>query len=167
MDAWTLLAAFPPALLLIHAVLARLLRGRLSNQMAALAAGGAAVPLVVAADALAQRAAGAADLTRTLYIALCGGCAAYSYFHFFNMTETSRRIKLLRMTSGIGRESPPADYDLDDILTVRLGRLAGMKQIRREGDRYVLAGRALYAAYAALEQLKRLLALPDTPPPAR
>ncbi len=163
MPAWLLLVLYPPAHLVIHAAVSRLRRGRMSNQMIALAALAVSLAALAGADLAAQARAGAVDPARTAYLAICAGCAGYSYSHFFNMSETSRRIKLLRMLSGIGREpAAKADYDLDDILKVRLGRLEAMGQIRREGDRYVLAGRTLYRAYAVLEGLKKVLAL-DAP----
>lgn len=163
MPAWTLLALYPAAHLVAHAALSRLRRGRMSNQMIALAALGLSLAALGAADIGAQLRGGRVDPARTVYLLVCAGCAGYSYSHFFNMSETSRRIKLLRMLSGIGREdAAKADYDLDDILQVRLARLEAMGQIRREGDRYVLTGRTLYRAYAVLEGLKKVLAL-DAP----
>lgn len=163
MPAWALLALYPAAHLAGHAALSRLLRGRISNQMIALAALCLSLAALGGGDVAAQVRGGGLDPARTAYLLLCAGCAGYSYSHFFNMSETSRRIKLLRMLSGIGREeAAKADYDLDDILKVRLGRLEAMGQIRRAGDRYVLSGRTLYRAYAVLEGLKKVLAL-DAP----
>ncbi len=163
MEAWQLLAGFPPALLGVHATFSRFFRPRLSNQMITLAAIGASLALALAGELASQRRSGALDGARAAYVLLSAGCAGYCYFHFFNMTETSRRIKLLRMMSGIGREEAAKTvYDLDDILKVRLARLTAMKQIRLEKGRYLLAGRTLYVGYAVLERLKRILALEET-----
>lgn len=153
-------ALFALFLLTAHGLLARILRERFSNQMTALIAIGASCLACFGADLVFLSRS---DIGRFVHASLCELCAGYSYFHFFNMSETSRRIKLMRMMTGIGRESAAkADYDLDDILKVRLARLAAMKQIRLEGNRYVLAGRTLYRACTILDGLKKVLAL-DAP----
>ncbi len=60
----------------------------------------------------------------SLVMALGGG---HLYFHFFNMGETARRIRILTQL----RLSIPAgeDYTPEKILEVRLGRLVTMGQL--------------------------------------
>lgn len=96
-----------------------------------------------------------------LYILLIFNSFAYIYFHFFNMSETSRRIKIL---IGIrkGKIKSIRDirkyYDYDNSLSIRLKRLEKMSQIRSlDNDSYILKGRLLYTASYVVFFLRILL----------
>lgn len=97
-----------------------------------------------------------------LYLFLLYSFAAYTYFHVFNMSETSRRIRMLRK---IGT-TPNADlnslkdlYNAEDMVNVRLDRLVALGQIRRSDSIYYPKGRlfpvtasVLYAVSLAVDR---------------
>lgn len=70
-----------------------------------------------------------------LYLFLLYSFTAYTYFHLFNMGETSRRIRILAAISN----HPPQTlkelertYDEDRMIRARLDRLVALGQIREE-----------------------------------
>ena len=72
---------------------------------------------------------------------------SFSYFIFFAMTESARRIRILqelylrgKMTLGELRVT----YVTTEMVSVRLERMVALKQLRRLGDRYLLEGPLLY-----------------------
>lgn len=92
-------------------------------------------------------------LPAALYAFLVYSFIGYIYFHFFNMTETARRIRI--MTELATRGPMKADeivdaYDDSDITDVRIERLLSMGQIREVEGRYRLGGRFLYIVALAL-----------------
>jgi hypothetical protein len=75
-----------------------------------------------------------------IYSLIVYNALAYSYFHVFNMGETSRRIRVLSeiYTSRQLKTSEIASvYGANDILNLRLERLLSMKQVKRSGSRYL------------------------------
>lgn len=76
---------------------------------------------------------------------------AYTYFHFFNLSETGRRIRILYEIYKAG-SLPLRDitslYKLSDIIDIRLKRLIAMKQLKYTDGYYSLDGKILY--YMAL-----------------
>ena len=83
-----------------------------------------------------------------LYIILTFNSIAYIYFHFFNMSETSRRIKILvaiKKGKITDIHDIPKYYDYGKSLSLRLERLEKISQIKMvEGNSYVLQGKLLY-----------------------
>ena len=83
-----------------------------------------------------------------LYILLTFNFFAYIYFHFFNMSETSRRIKILigiKKGKIRGLRDIQGYYDYNRSLTIRLERLEKMSQIESLGNNsYRLKGKLLY-----------------------
>lgn len=74
---------------------------------------------------------------------------AYTYLHLFNMSETARRIKILYeidRAGSLSKEGISLNYGASEMLSVRLKRLVGMKQLGCKGDKYVLTGKLLYLA---------------------
>ena len=105
---------------------------------------------------------GAELLTATLYGVLVYSGFAYSYFHFFNMSETARRIRILCELQAFGTMSEEAfaqKYEPGGQIPIRLERLAAMGQVVHRGDRYVLKSRFLWAVAVALMSFRRLLKL--------
>lgn len=85
-----------------------------------------------------------------IYVLLTFNSFAYIYFHFFNMSETSRRIKIL---VGIRKGKIKSIHDIrsyyDDSksLLMRLERLEKMSQIESvNNNSYKLKGKLLYVA---------------------
>lgn len=150
----------PVPVITIHGILTRLLRERLSHQLTAALAALAGTVLASAYEARLELSRGRLDALTVLYVAFATACSGYCYFHVFNMTETSRRVKLLSLRAARGgraAEGAETVYDVDEILRIRLRRLERLGQIRRVGSRYVLRGRSLLAASAAVRLLQRLL----------
>lgn len=67
-------------------------------------------------------------------------CFSYLYFHFINMGETARRIRLLRelydAPEGLTKEQVLSRYSAEDIVNVRMARLLNNNQIISRGGRY-------------------------------
>jgi hypothetical protein len=91
--------------------------------------------------------------TETLYMLLFAfmvfNGVAYAYFHFFNMSETARRIRMLlqiRQTgpSGLRIRELEREYSPREMIETRLDRLMKMHQLVLNADgRYRLSGRVL------------------------
>ncbi|MBN1542375.1 hypothetical protein JW992_09540 [candidate division KSB1 bacterium] len=96
-----------------------------------------------------------------VYLLLVYNLVAYSYFHFFNMSETARRIKILvgifksRINFVAGYEDA---YHPTDSVLVRLERMTALGLVRRvQTDRYVLKNRPFYWTARILFYVRRLL----------
>ncbi len=67
----------------------------------------------------------------------------YAYFHFFNMSETARRIRILlqlRLKGVLQPEEMREDYSPVSMVKVRLNRLVETGQIiKRSDDQYYIA----------------------------
>ena len=89
------------------------------------------------------------------------GALSYCHFHFINLGETARRIRILRelaeSENGLSREEILVRYNARQILAVRIARLEGNGQLRLENDRYVSGAPAVLAMAAVLDLLKRVL----------
>ena len=89
-------------------------------------------------------------LPAALYSAVVYLALGYTYFHFFNMSETARRIRLLyEIGSGsftVTDDSVAGPEPVRRSLTTRLERLEGLGQIEQSGGgdgRYLLKGRTM------------------------
>lgn len=170
MTAFLILLLFSPALVLgLQAFLVRLCR----------AAGSSPPPQALAVWALALGAPLSAALSWPVYIsrlqdpgelaaalsyaALVYAGLGYSYFHLFNMSQTSRRLRILYELSLAAGPLPGAAlqrrYSPEDQLRRRLDRLHALGQIRRDGKRYRLQGFSLSLAARGLSLWARLLGL--------
>ena len=154
----------PFALLLFHALMARILTWRgskMSNQAVAVTAIGLFnVPLIAAAWAIVGP-----DSVGLFYIVFTVNCIAYSYFTLFNMSETARRIKVLL---GIRSEKVKRLGDLtqyystEQALEVRLLRLEKISQITRlENGNYVIRNPLLYYVSFLIPIFRKLLGFSD------
>jgi hypothetical protein len=88
-------------------------------------------------------------------------CFCYVYFHFNNMGETARRIRLLRELVMAGRPLTLADiaarYGAGDIIGRRLARLLAAAQVREIDGRYILADRSVYRMAWAVNLAHRVV----------
>ncbi|MFA5160858.1 MAG: hypothetical protein WC421_01305 [Elusimicrobiales bacterium] len=89
-------------------------------------------------------------------------CAlSYCHFHFINLGETARRIRILReLAENPGGLSPSeilARYNARSIVEARLARLARSGQIRMDGMRYKSDGMSVLLMARALDFVKKLL----------
>lgn len=153
--------------IILHAVLSRgsLRRGKpVSQQVLAIAAFFLGYPVtgVLGWFIYLRGLSGAELLTAVLYGVLVYSGFAYSYFHFFNMSETARRIRILCELQAAGPMSEAAfvqKYEPHSQIPIRLERLAAMGQVDRSGERYVLKSRFLWAVAVVLMSFRKLLKL--------
>jgi hypothetical protein len=95
------------------------------------------------------------------YMLLFYAFGAYAYFHVFNMSETSRRIRLLfAVADGSAAKSPENIYDSSAMLEARLRRLQSLRQIRQVGDRWSLNGHLLLTITRILNVISRMVGKP-------
>lgn len=144
----TLIFAFPLLTPALHAVLSRT---RLPRQPAALLAGLVAAAAVFTGLAIVERRWGEWIPFSLLLL----GAGAHVYFHFFNMSETARRIRRLMDL----REERPAQAapDWERTIALRLARLEEWREVRRDGNRYHPTPRWLTAVARCLVGYERLL----------
>ena len=82
-----------------------------------------------------------------IYACLVYGGLSFCYFQLFGMTETARRIHILKdlaLNGPASYEDFKHRYGPSDMLSVRLERLLEWGQLIREGERYRLKSRTLY-----------------------
>lgn len=88
------------------------------------------------------------EVGRVLATAVIFLCFCYVFFHFNNMGETARRIRLLRELTAAGRpltfQELVAVYKPTEITERRLQRLMGAGQVRPVGRRYVLGDQSVF-----------------------
>lgn len=87
---------------------------------------------------------------------------AYSYFHFFNMSETARRIKILSCLFLSGPTSIAVlkeKYTLDQQIENRLERLLALRQVKKIGGRYVIRNRFLWRIALIVMKFREILKL--------
>lgn len=96
-----------------------------------------------------------------LFAVVVFNCAAYAYFHVFNMSETARRVRMLLQLYEIGGATAGellATYSPTDMIAARLARLLEMRQIACHADgRYYPSGHLLLWTANAIEWIRRLL----------
>jgi hypothetical protein len=158
------LVASPLWILLSHMVLARVFP-RVAPQVVAIGAGlVGALPTGLLVGALVFPAP--STLLRMAvpgtYVAVVYSCIAYSYFHLFNMSETARRIRILRELHAAGSltaEEISRLYSGVSVLEARFDRLLATGQLEARADRFVKAGRLLYMAACLVRGWRLVLGL--------
>lgn len=131
--------------------------GLLRSELAGFAVGGAALGLAHAlAGAPPQPPGEAAALFAAN--ALCYGALGYCYFHFGNLGETARRVRIVRELAaapgGLTLEQILRRYDAREIFDRRLARLTGTGQIVLRDGRYFIASPVLAAMARGVLLLK-------------
>ena len=70
------------------------------------------------------------------------GALGYCYFHFVNLGETARRVRIVRelleSENGLSMSGILQHYNASEIISVRLQRLLKNKQITLRNDRYFI-----------------------------
>lgn len=95
------------------------------------------------------------------YISLLYWFSAYTYFHLFNMSETARRIRLILMVGGKkSNQEPKPIFNAQEMIEVRLRRLASLNQIANKNGAYVRTGYTLYFAATLIYGLSKVLGRP-------
>ena len=109
----------------------------------------------------------ARDAAQTMYMLVFAFLAfngvAYAYFHFFNMSETARRIRMLLQIrragpAGLRVQELERQYSQKDMIEARLDRLVRMNQLSLAPDGcYRVAGSALLWAGRIMGLWRRLV----------
>ncbi len=102
------------------------------------------------------------DRIAAVYASVVEAAICYIYFHFFNMSETARRIRLLHEVYASGsltRDDINEVYKTSDVIHLRLVRLVAMGQLKRADGQYCLHGRTLYFAARAVFAWRKMLRL--------
>jgi len=88
-------------------------------------------------------------------------CFAYIYFHWNNMGETGRRVRLLielaNAPAGLTRPQLLARYSAKEIVDRRIGRLLESSQVVASGSRLMLRNPSVLAMTRMIGLLKRIL----------
>lgn len=88
-------------------------------------------------------------------------CFCYVYFHFNNMGETARRVRLLREMSVAARPLSLPEilerYGAGEVLGRRLVRLLDAGQVVQSGDRLFIANRSVSAMASAVNLAHRIV----------
>ena len=91
--------------------------------------------------------------------ALIFGALGYGFFHFVNMGETARRIRLLlelREGGALTEAELLSRYNADGIVGARMGRLLRNGQVRLVEGRYAPGAPAVLFMERALTAMKRI-----------
>jgi hypothetical protein len=85
----------------------------------------------------------------------------YCYFHFINLGETARRIRILRelydSPGGLTMEELLKRYNAGDIFAVRIERLIANHQLIYKGGRYYIGSRVMLLISKIVVAFKQLL----------
>lgn len=106
----------------------------------------------------------AATVLAVFYCFTVYSCLSYTYFHFFNMSETSRRIRILHEIYSRNRmplEDITRLYKTSDVVHLRFKRLVELKQIKYDRGLYSIDGRILYFAAFIVSSWRSLLKFPN------
>jgi hypothetical protein len=147
--------ATPFILLILHAVMQRLMRGSPPQRVAFLVCALGVVPVGAAVFL-----AGVHDLGSLVYVGLAFPCIAYSYFHLFNLSETARRIRLIReidRCGGMTEEEIRRAYTEDDVVDIRLARMSAMGHLVERDGRYFGGSPILLFAARVLDGWRNVL----------
>lgn len=104
------------------------------------------------------------SLSWTIYSFIVFNCLNYSYFHFFNMSETARRIKILleiKTKNAISEEELQESYRYEEMIPRRLERLIAMKQVFQKDEKYYLKGKMLFICAIIIYEWRKILGLDD------
>ena len=157
------LLSAPVVIFSVHLFLARLRRSASRPLVAVEAIAASAVPMAIASWHLALRFFPPGEgVQAVIYTIVVYGCLANAYFHFFNMSESARRIRILYEVYKAGSLSPAAFeslYKTTGIISIRLRRLLELKQLRQEGGQYMVGGRTLLMAARVVIMWRRMLGL--------
>jgi hypothetical protein len=87
----------------------------------------------------------------------------YCYFHFVNLGETARRVRILRELVEAGGSLPRAEllkrYNAQDMVRQRLGRLLRSGQVVVRDGRYVMGKQTVLRMARAVDLVGRLVGL--------
>lgn len=121
------------------------------------------IPLLSVTFYLTKGSGPEAIISSVVYIILIYNGAGYFYFDIFNMSDTARRIKLLismAISKRMKIEDAKEDYSVDKMISNRIERLIGMRQIREiEDGKFIISNKFLLLAANLVDLWKRFLRL--------
>lgn len=159
--AMTVLLLSPFIMVVVHMICSRVFTGSSAQVVAVQSVIVSVVPTMAVEWAASLRfMSGAGRGVSLCYSLIVYAGIASAYFHFFNMSETARRVRILYEIYRAGQlpiEKFFTLYRTDGIIKVRLERLVAMKQLGRRREFYVIAGRTLFCAARLVAAWRRLL----------
>jgi hypothetical protein len=148
----------PIGLFLFHAVAVRLVKIASNQKLVMLCILLFNVPLLAILSWLLW---GQLDAATVIYALLVYNAFGYCYFHFFNLSETARRVKIvIGVRNGNVRnlQDLQEHYDYHNTIAVRLQRLVALGEIRGSADGvYRLRRYVLYAISLVITAVRSLL----------
>jgi hypothetical protein len=148
----------PMGLVLFHAVAVRLVKMASHQKLVMLSVVLFNLPLLAV---LWWRFSDKLDAATVIYALLVYHAFGYCYFHFFNLSETARRVKIvIGVHKGNVRntEDLQEHYDYHNTIAVRLQRLEALGEISSSADGvYRLRRRILYTASLLINAIRSLL----------
>ncbi|MFA5337137.1 MAG: hypothetical protein WC330_02235 [Candidatus Omnitrophota bacterium] len=104
---------------------------------------------------------GKANLSQIIYSFVTYGALSYCYFHFINLGETARRIRLLRelmdSKDGLSVSEILEHYNAKEIIEKRLGRLIKSGQIIYRDGRYYIGKPIMLLIASIIVKLKLII----------
>ncbi len=161
-----ILLCSPLIILAVHAVVSRVLH-KSSPQVAAVKSiliGYLPTGLLLWGFVFNNITLGGDIILASVYALVVYTAFAYTYFHFFNMSETARRIRIMYeiyMTGSLPAQRVTALYGTGDMIDRRLKRLVAMKQLKYNDGKYSIDGRILYIAAIMVTMWRRVLGFND------
>lgn len=160
-----ILMASPVIVFVLHVALVRILRKLIPElaplPVAAFTCFAGLVPAGVLLWSFHLCALSAAELLwPILYAGIVYACLAFCYFILFTMSETARRIHILRKLYERGAvlaAELAAEYNAEDMLSVRLGRMVALRQLSQKDGRYFLQARLMWGSAILLSVWAGLL----------
>ena len=122
---------------------------------------GCAFGLVVLLVAVFIYLNGKANLSQSIYSLVTYGALSYCYFHFINLGETARRIRLLRelidSKDGLSVQEILERYNAKEIIEKRLSRLIKSGQIVFRDGRYYIGKPIMFLIANIITSLKLII----------
>lgn len=157
-----ILSGTPLLILFIHIVLSRILRNASAQIVAIRSAvlGYLPASLILWRFVFSYFTSSYSAISASIYCFIVYTAFAYTYFHFFNMSETARRIRILYEVYKSG--ALPCGkiktlYKSSDIVHLRLKRLVEMERLKYLDGYYSLNDRILYPAALFIKFWRKLL----------
>jgi hypothetical protein len=156
----------PAIMLLVHMLMVRTLHDKSQQIIAVKAVLAAFVPVGFILYMVSLRFMGSASdlIISVTYAGAVYGLLGMTYFHFFNMSETARRIRILyeiHQAGTLSAETMTSLYKTTGIVTSRLQRLVAMGQLKYDAGYYSIDGRTLYIAGLVVVFFRKLLGLDE------
>ncbi|MBI4680173.1 MAG: hypothetical protein HY753_02900 [Nitrospirae bacterium] len=163
-----ILAVSPCITVVVHMLLTRLLRAEPAQKIAMQACvfGYFPVLLLLWHNVFLHFSTPNDVLMAVVYSFIVYAGFAYTYFHFFNMSETARRIRILYeiyKAAALSTHQILELYNTSAIITLRLKRLTETGQLSYIDGCYSIRGKTLYCAAAIVAFWRRMLGLEYKP----